>query len=187
MQSRTNEAHGNTVEEADCEGCSIRLQGAGCSMGSMVDCDAAEEGEGYAEATGSIEEGEKKRGERRRRRRSSEKKRKGGGGGSRRPDEEQFLGSPDGEGAEAHHAEVQQHEEEAAQPVLDPPRVHPSIPEDESQGDGSDQGGYEVDQNEEGVAVQLPHEASGQHSQLQGIGRVGPRRAQGPGLLAQPF
>ena len=75
------------------------------------------------------------------------------------PYEEQLLGSPDGEGAEAHYAEVQQHEE-GSPAGSGSPRVHPSIPEDESQSDGSDQGGYEVDQNEEGVALHLPHEAS---------------------------
>ncbi len=77
------------------------------------------------------------------------------------PDEQQLLSPPDWEGTQAHHAQVQQHEEEAAQPVLDPPCVHPSILEDQPQGDSCHQGSYEVDKNEEGVAVQLAHEAGG--------------------------
>ena len=101
------------------------------------------------------------------------------------PDEQQLLSPPDWQGTQAHHAQVQQHEEEAAQPVLDAPCVHPSIPEDQPQGDSCHQGGYEVDKNEEGVAVQLAHEAGGQHSELEEIGGVGPGGAEGPGILAQ--
>ena len=37
------------------------------------------------------------------------------------------------------------------------------------------------------MAVKLPHEASGEDSELQGVGGVGPGGAEGPGLLAQPF
>jgi len=101
------------------------------------------------------------------------------------PDKQQLLSPPDWQGTQAHHAQVQQHEEEAPQPVLDSPRVHPSIPEDQPQGDSCHQGGYEVDKNEEGVAVQLAHEAGGQHSELEEVGGVGPGGAEGPGTLAQ--
>ena len=101
------------------------------------------------------------------------------------PDEQQLLSPPDWQGTQAHHAQVQQHEEQAAQPVLDAPGVDPSIPEDQPQGDSCHQGGYEVDENEEGVAVQLAHEAGGQHSELEEEGGVGPGGAEGPGILAQ--
>ena len=50
-----------------------------------------------------------------------------------------------------------------------------------------DQGGCEDDKSEEGMAAKLHLEARGEGCELQGIGQVGPGRAQGPGLLAQPF
>lgn len=103
------------------------------------------------------------------------------------PDEQQLLSSPDWQGAQTHHAEVQQHEEEAPQPVLNPTGVHPCIAKDQPQGDCRHQGGYEINENEEGVAVQLPHEAGGEDPELQGVGGVGPGWAEGPGVLAQPF
>ena len=75
------------------------------------------------------------------------------------PDEQQLLSSPDRQRTQTHHTQVQQHEEQAAEPILNPAGVHPSIPEDQPEGNGCHQGGYEVDKDEEGVAVQLAHEA----------------------------